>query len=502
MKWMPSCGQLKDAIVSGLPSQETFKSKPVIVAIGLTAASVATYVWYRHKFNYWKSRGIDGPPPSFPFGNGADITSKTFTIFIEWQKKYGLIYGSYIFYGPCLVISDAEVLKGIIVNSNFLDRPSAEANLVFQESLINKNGTEWKHDRSIMSPSFTSGKMKLMYPLMHNCLNHLNFQLEKFCVTGDEFNPKDTFTKLTTMVIARCAFATEVNVFTENDQHPLVKHLMKIVTPDFLRFLLFIFTPAFLRKRLQMHASHPVSFNYIVSLLKSIIKTRKENKIKTEYNDLLQLLLDTQSDPNGLSDDKIVANCFLFFLAGLETTAQTLTFASYCLALNPEVQEQLYQEVASVGPLDYETLFQLKYLDAVINETLRMFTPAPQVIRVCNAETTLSTGLIVEAKTVIIIPIEAIHKNEMYHPEPEKFDPSRFLPENKESIAPCTFIPFIAGPRNCIGMRFALLQIKLTLAEVILKYKFVKGPNTPEKLESKLFKVRTDGILVKIEKRQ
>ena len=505
IKCIPSFDQLRDLVVCKLPSQETLTSKPVIIAIGLTTASVSTYAWYRYKFTHWKSRGIDGPVPSVPFGNIIDMTKKPFDIFTEWQNKYGLFYGVYLNYVPALVVADAELIKEIVVNSSFFDRITIEANVAIEESLINKNGTEWRHDRSIMSPTFTSGKMKHMYPLMYSCIKHLDVELDKFCTKGDEFNPKETFTKLTTMVIARCAFATEVNAFTEDDQHPLVKHLMKIVTPDLFRFLVFIFTPAYLRRKLQMHASHPASFNYILSLLKNIIKTRKEKKVSSEYIDLLQLLLDTQNEPNGLSDDKIVANCFLFFLAGFETTAQTLTFIAFCLALNPEAQEELYSEIKSTvdskGSLDYESLWELKYLDAVINETLRLYSPAPQIARVCNTETTLSNGVTIEPKTMIFLPIDAIHKNEMYHPNPDKFDPTRFLPENKQQMAPCTFIPFVAGPRNCIGMRFALLQIKLIIAETVLKYKFVKGPNTTEKLSTKFLKVRTDGILVKIEKR-
>ena len=501
IKSIPSYDHLKDLIVTKFPSQETLTSKPVVIAIGATVATYSTYSFVKNKFKFWKSQGVQGPEPSFPFGQLFQVSSSPFSIFTEWRKKHGRVYGIYMFLDPVLVISDAEVIKEIVVNNNFFDRPTIEGNPVIQESLINKNGGEWRHDRSILSPTFTSGKMKMMYPLMQGCFKNLEAELETLSSKGEEFNPKDSFTKLTSMVIARCAFATEVNAFVDDDQHPLVKHLMKIVTPDPYRFLIFILTPAFLRKRFQMHTSHPTSFNYIIALLKSIIKTRKENKIKTEYNDLLQLLLDTQSDPNGLSDDKIVANCFLFFLAGLETTAQALTYISFVLALNPEVQEKLYHEVSSVDSLDYESLFELKYLDAVINETLRLYPPAPMAARVCQSECTLSNGINLKAKTNVFISIGTVHRDEEYFPEPEKFDPSRFLPENKDSLHPGSFIPFVAGPRNCIGMRFALLEVKMTVAEMVLKYKFVRGPNTPDKVDPSLFSSRTSGITVKIEKR-
>ena len=102
--------------------------------------------------------------------------------------------------------------------------------------------------------------------LMQSSLKHLHVQLDKFFAKGDAFNPKDTFTKLTITVIARCAFATEVKAFVEDDQHPHVKHLSSAIIPNMFRFLMFLFTPSFLRKKLQMHTSPPESsFNYTVS---------------------------------------------------------------------------------------------------------------------------------------------------------------------------------------------------------------------------------------------
>ena len=207
------------------------------------------------------------------------------------------------------------------------------------------------------------------------------------------------------------------------------------------------------------------------------------------------------------SDEKIIANSFLFFIDGLETTALALTFVSYFLARNPEIQETLYSKVKSsslaqsAGSLNYEMLFELKYLDAVINETLRILGPVPMLIRSSSSDFTLSNGITVDAKRIVLIPLQAMPKNELYFPEPEKFDPSRFLSENKDQLDPGSFNPFSNGPRNCIGMRFALLELKLTIAEMILKYKFVPEPNTPEKIRLAFFRYDSNSVKLKVEKR-
>ena len=204
----------------------------------------------------------------------------------------------------------------------------------------------------------------------------------------------------------------------------------------------------------------------------------------------------------------MLAQAWVFFVAGYETTATTLTFASYELALNPEVQERLYEEVMtavdSKGDIDYDDLAKLPYLDAVISETLRIHSPVMRLVRVANEDYKLgNTGLTIRKDQTVEIPIYALHHSEEFYDQPFKFNPDRFLPKNRQKITPYSYLPFGAGPRNCIGMRFALMEDKVGLAQVIRRFRFKRSAQTdvPLRLNRSIIVNAPKRVVVGIERR-
>ncbi len=121
---------------------------------------------------------------------------------------------------------------------------------------------------------------------------------------------------------------------------------------------------------------------------------------------------------------------------------------------------------------------KLPYLEATIQETLRFYPPASRVVRVAEEDYRLSDEIKIPKGCLVNIPAYAIHHSEEFYPQPEKFDPDRFLPEQKAARDQYTFLAFGHGPRNCIGMRLALLEMKLILAAMLQKFKFVTVPET------------------------
>ncbi|KAI4884179.1 hypothetical protein NFI96_027843 [Prochilodus magdalenae] len=121
------------------------------------------------------------------------------------------------------------------------------------------------------------------------------------------------------------------------------------------------------------------------------------------------------------------------------------------------------------APVQYDALMNMDYLDATLNESMRLYPVVPRVERVCKKTVEIS-GLTIPKGTVVVIPTYALHHDPEYWPDPETFDPERFTKENKGSIDPYVFMPFGAGPRNCIGMRFALVAMKLAIAETLQRF--------------------------------
>jgi cytochrome P450 len=169
---------------------------------------------------------------------------------------------------------------------------------------------------------------------------------------------------------------------------------------------------------------------------------------------------------------------------------------------------RLYEEVKSAvdanGEINYEMLAKLPYLDAVISETLRLYPPARRLDRETTTVYKLAdTGIELYKGQVVHIPVYALHHSEEYYPNAERFNPDRFLPENRHQITPYTYLPFGGGPRNCIGMRFALMEAKLGLAQIVQRYRFVRSPNTdvPLKMVPGRRLLQSYRVIVGIEKR-
>ena len=178
------------------------------------------------------------------------------------------------------------------------------------------------------------------------------------------------------------------------------------------------------------------------------------------------------------------------------------------MALNPEMQDRLYEEVwqgTNQGTdFAFERLNKLTYLECIIFEILRKYPPLIRLERTSAADYKLAnTNITLRAGQVVEIPIYAVHHSEKNYPEPERFNPDRFLPENKSKIKPYTFIPFGAGPRNCIGLKFALMEIKLGLAKLIGSFRFAPTEKTqiPMKFNTITPFLATNFNYLKVEKR-
>lgn len=202
----------------------------------------------------------------------------------------------------------------------------------------------------------------------------------------------------------------------------------------------------------------------------------------------------SQTDNNStsrktLTELEIIANSVLFFFAGFDTTASTLSFCLYELAKNPDIQERLHQEVKKAieqnPSMDrYDLIINnIPYLEAVVKETLRKNPPLTEILRSSTVDKYQIKNFTIDKGTLVVIPVYAIHHNPDYYPDPERFNPDRFLPENKHLLVPYTYLSFGQGPRNCVGMRFAYQELKMCLSKLILQYKLNVTPKTPNKLK-------------------
>jgi len=180
-----------------------------------------------------------------------------------------------------------------------------------------------------------------------------------------------------------------------------------------------------------------------------------------------------------MSDEQLMDECITLFGAGHETTAAALTWAWYLLCQHAALYEKVQQEVDSVlqgRTPTYADLANLPYCLQVFKETMRLYPPATGVIREALHDVEID-GYRVPKGANVVVPIYTLHRNPHYFPEPETFDPERFLPEREKELPRYAYLPFGAGPRICIGNHFAMMEGHLLIATLAQRATFFLVPN-------------------------
>ncbi|XP_055696966.1 probable cytochrome P450 9f2 isoform X2 [Phlebotomus papatasi] len=414
---------------------------------------------------------------------------------------------------PIILMKDPDVVKRFAVKEfeHFQDRRnfiSEKLDPLFGNSLFFLRDQKWRDMRATLSPAFTGSKMRLMCDL----IVEIGVQMAEFLQKEAKdkgpqtYEMKDLFSRVSNDVIATCAFGINVDSLKHksNDFYLAAKVLSDFSSVG--KVLGMVFSQNFpkISNALGIKFNPDKESNFFRSLVTDAMKYREQQNIVRP--DMIHLLMEakkgklnhakTEKDTAGFatvdesvewkrsdrnwSETEIVAQCFLFLLAGFDTVSTSLSFTAYEICANLEVQERLYKEIKAANEnlqgdrINYETLSKMKYLDMVISESLRKYPPAVVAERECNKDITLDLfeGLPYDFKKKdgLWIPIYSLHRDAKYFPNPEKFDPERFSDENKSSINPNAYIPFGVGPRNCVGSRFALMELKTLIYYLVLNF--------------------------------
>ncbi|XP_030646274.1 cytochrome P450 3A19-like [Chanos chanos] len=287
-------------------------------------------------------------------------------------------------------------------------------------------------------------------------------------------------------VIISAWFSVEIDSIN-NPQDPFVIHLknffqFSFFSPVLVITALFPFAERILGKMgFRMFSKTSIDFFY--TFLRKI--KDQHHAEKNGRMDFLQLVIQGQipddkaeetpgdQTAKGLTDHEILSQSFTFILGGYETTSTTLTFLMYNLATNPDALRKLVEEIDMAfpnnAPVTYEKLMDLEYLDMVINESQCLLPITPCTMRACK-KTVEVNGVTIPKDTEVGIPIYVLHHDPQHWTSPEEFRPERFSKENKGDINPYAFLPFGLGPRNCVGMRFALMVMKLAVVKLFQNF--------------------------------
>ncbi|XP_075973982.1 cytochrome P450 9e2-like [Anticarsia gemmatalis] len=509
---------------------------------------LALVLYHRQVYSRFKRYEVKHYTPYPLLGNLAQMMMSKKHVTDQTDDFYYLFYGerflgSYEFTKPMIMICDLDLIKKITVKDfeYFLDHRSVvDENMepLFGRNLIALKGQEWKDMRSTLSPAFTSSKIRLMVPLMMEAcdamIKSLKKQIQESGVDYVDVECKDLMSRYANDVIATCAFGLKVDSHTEVDNE-FFKAGKEIMGFNYLKVLIFLASAAFpnVMKKLNFKLFADKTADFFRAIVLNTMKEREEKNIFRP--DMIHLLAEAKKgqlshdekhneENTGFStveeshvgkgkvnrdwtDDDLVAQAVLFFAAGFETVSTAMSFLLHELAVHPDIQDRLAQEikehdVMNGGKFDFKSIQSMTYMDMVVSEVLRKWPPAIGTDRQCLKDYNLGKpnpeckqDYIVRKGESVTIPTWVFHRNPEYFPEPQKFDPERFSEENKHNIKPFTYMPFGLGPRNCIGSRFALCEIKVMTYMLLQQMELSPGEKTdiPGTLDAKNFNIKIKG---------
>lgn len=427
-----------------------------------------------HVFSYWSRRGFPCLAAQIPWGCLRPVAIAQTLSFGEHIRNIHLSHpkvpylGIYFLFRPALLIRDPVLVKQILSTDfdHFADRGvyyNDETDPI-AANLFTMPVKKWRDARNKLSPTFTGGKLKAMFPLVLQKTQQFHQILQDTLTRSNSVHLKDMVAHCNINTLASVFFGFELNAHA-NPNHEFVtmgkllfesETLQQKITnmglflfPGFIRFLKF---PA-LAKEVSNAALHLVE---VATKLRNSEPLETRNK-RNDFIQTIMQLMDEKSEDNPWTLEMGTAQAYLFYAAGYETSASTATFCLYELSKNPEWLEKVREEVDNLmgtregSELQYEDLAELKVLDLCLKETMRMYPALPLLNRECTKEYRIpGTDHVIEKGTPIIISNFGLQREDKYYPDPDKFDPSRF--EGKDpGLESRPFYPFGGGPRYCLG---------------------------------------------------
>ncbi|XP_046748575.1 cytochrome P450 4g15-like [Diprion similis] len=503
-------------------------------------------------------------PPTVPFlGNGLVVFNVEPAQLIDKLREF-VFYGKVVraFLGPLLYVFIIDPKDVEIILSSHVHIDKSFEYRYFKpwlgEGLLISTGEKWRSHRKIIAPTFHLSILRTFVPLFYENSKVLVSKMRE--VIGKEFDCHDYLSATTVDILLETAMGVK-DTKTDGAGFEYAMAVMKMCDivhrrtyALFTRFDFFFnltksaklqekllgiihgLTNSVIKEKKNRHVAMASQDKMQIKSVNScqennepkevVEKNSSEEKARYNYvrddlddideNDIgekkrlafLDLMIELARNGVNLTDEEIKEEVDTIMFEGHDTTAAGSSFVLCLLGYYPDVQEKVYQELDEIFQgSDRETTFrdtlEMKYLERVILETLRLFPPVPLIARKLNEDVKLVTGgyVIPEGATVLIPPYQ-VHRQEEIYPNPEEFNPDNFLPENMQQRHYYSYIPFSAGPRSCVGRKYAMLKLKVLLSTILRHYKILSNvPPKQFRLVGDIILKRSDGFKIRIEPR-
>jgi cytochrome P450 len=435
---------------------------------------------------------LPGPRGLPLVGNALQLDTARIHLAAEkWQRAYGDFFRFDIGRRRFLVVADAETIGAVL-----RDRPDGfERTRRLEETakelgfggVFSSNGERWRQQRPMVMAGFDPAHIKAYYPTLVKVTERFARRWQKAAAARAPIELQPDLMRYTVDVTAGLAFGADINTI-ESDEEVIQRHLDKILPALFRRLMApFPYWRLFPAPRELALAGHLRALRTAVDSFIAAARRRMqaEPRLRAHPGNLIEAMIAARDNQgSGLSDDDVSGNVLTMLLAGEDTTANTLAWMIYLLGRHPEALRRARDEVRGVlrpGALPtQDELTSLAYVDACMNETMRLKPVAPIIVQQAARETMLA-GIRVPKGQLVLCLMRPAASAERHFRNAGAFEPARWLEGGvaAASSAKRVAMPFGAGPRLCPGRYLAMLEMKMVMAMLLNGFD-IEGVDTPD----------------------
>ncbi|XP_057313637.1 cytochrome P450 4V2-like [Hydractinia symbiolongicarpus] len=457
------------------------------IILGTAAALVCSCIFLHISWKLYTSKLSFLPsPPSIPFvGHVLLLEHEPYKLFYQFQNffnTYGDTFVIWIGYVPLIFSSNIDYVAEILSSKDMIKKSTLYWSLCewLGTGLLTSYGSKWIKRRRLITPTF---HFNILNDFMSIFMEHSKGLVESFkleCDTGQAIDVQVPISLAALDVICETAMGVKINSQQcttsqyAKSVHSMNSHLQLRQRSPWL-------WPDFIYKQTSSGKSYYKDLNvlhdFTIDIINKRIKSRKILKESTSDQSnprkkvFLDMLLDLY-DEGEIDIDGIREEVDTFMFEGHDTISAGLSWILYLLGRHPEIQRKLHSEIDKVDASENleKKILELKYLEGVIKEGLRLHPPVALFARMLEEDTVINNNVFPK-RTELGVAVMALHHNENYWDEPEEFIPDRFLDDDILKRHPYCFVPFSAGYRNCIGQKFAMREEKILLFHVMSKFR-------------------------------
>lgn len=457
-----------------------------------------------------------GPEPHWFFGNALQIDN--FDKFIRnmhkeyVEKKHARCYSLWLFMiRPIVHLTHPDTIKVVMRSS--APKAKSGAGYLFMlpwigDSILVSDGPKWERNRRLLTPAFHFNILNSYFKVYNSVADTFMEKLANGCKENKYIEVYKESSLATLDTLLQCSLSYKGNVQLVGENHPYVKAVKRLIELVLARCLNILLYPESLYK---LSSSGKEFFNicdFVHKFSEEIIMKRRKELSETQkkrHLDFLDILL-TAKDENGkgLTDEEIRNEVDTFMFAGHDTTGSALSWSIYSLGKHKDIQDKVFTEVREVigdkQYIDGDDISKMKYLSCFLKEVMRYHTTVPVVSRMLEEPCTID-GVEFPKGVFFDLNMYSVHHNPDVWDNPSEFSPERFAEDKHHNMDPFSFVPFSAGPRNCIGQAFAQHELKVLIARLVNRFEISLDPDHVVEHFMEVVMRAKNGIMVNFQER-